>query len=709
MEKDRRYSPTVFLVGLLVFSLLSVPVTQAEGPDNVQFVGLNALTYSGVDDSGELSSNLTVRQGDHLNLEIPVENTGVDAEIASVVLHVNQTAWNETVYFDNISIDAMSTQVLVYQSSNQVNEGSLNVAMSINNTSLVLNDSILIGPPPLPNVHVEIELITDSYVSGDLIELNLTSSNDDGERSFAGNMLCFFLQEEVYNQSLSVDVGQSVVDSVSLYARPGILECHLDGDRNQSSQTTASFSLEGLPSAVFDQAGSSGFSLIGGPWHAGDDVEVSFILRNQGDATGSALLRVVHDGVEFESESLVLESGAAGELRLVFENLDSGIHNMSWTIASNNGIVSEGLAGIVSIEVQPPQAMFAEVQAEEGDSGVELHWNVSITNGVERDVKLRYGYRVSGTDVYVNEQILTLGSGTLSGQTVLGEIQGDTVLIRMEPVDWTASTSSYIATSMLETVEAEYSLQINPITLPREPVEGEVVTVTIMIQNTGPVAGPSGFLYLTDSSGLLLGQLPTEPLQASSSRNLDLTFVVPNGNEMILDAEWRYDGIVVMDEQSILVSPRVVEDAASDVPFVAIGGGAAVACCIILVLHLRRGTGQLDSMKPVKEKKAQPKPEKKVEPIETSCPACDRTLRIPGDYSGVVRCPDCSEKFTVEAQESLDIDEELDAIEDVEPEQETTQTKVEIACPKCSSKLRVPSSYKGSVRCPTCSHVFSAS
>ena len=106
--------------------------------------------------------------------------------------------------------------------------------------------------------------------------------------------------------------------------------------------------------------------------------------------------------------------------------------------------------------------------------------------------------------------------------------------------------------------------------------------MTIIIQNTGPVAGPSGFLYLTDSSGLLLGQRSTEPLQASSSRNIDLTFVVPNGNEMILDAEWRYDGIVVMDEQSILVSPRVVEDAASDVPFVAIGGGAAVACLSLI-------------------------------------------------------------------------------------------------------------------------------
>jgi predicted Zn finger-like uncharacterized protein len=112
-------------------------------------------------------------------------------------------------------------------------------------------------------------------------------------------------------------------------------------------------------------------------------------------------------------------------------------------------------------------------------------------------------------------------------------------------------------------------------------------------------------------------------------------------------------------------------------------------------------------MKPIKEKKAQPKPKKEAEPIETSCPACDRTLRIPGDYSGVVRCPDCSEKFTVEPEESFDLDEELDSIEQKELATET-ETKVEIACPECSSKLRVPSSYKGSVRCPSCSEVFSA-
>ena len=354
--------------------------------------------------------------------------------------------------------------------------------------------------------------------------------------------------------------------------------------------------------------------------------------------------------------------------------------------------------------------MFVEVDAEVSASGVQLNWNASITNGVDREIKLRYGYRVQGTDVYVNEQIFTLGSGTQTGQTTLGEIQGDTVVVRMEPVGWVASTNSFIATASLDVSLASYSVDIDPITLPREPVEGEDVTVTIMLQNSGQDVGPVGTLYLTDSDGLLFGQLTTEALQPSSSRNLDFTFVVPNGNEILLNAEWRYGTTSVEDEQSILVSPRVVDEASAEIPFVAIGGGIAAACCVILVLHLRRGAGgQSESTPSGKEKKHQQKQEeKKVEPVEKSCPACERTLRIPGDYSGTVRCPDCSEKFLVESEEVPDLDDELEEIADVEPEDPPVETKVEIGCPQCNSKLRVPSSYTGSVRCPSCSEVFSA-
>ncbi len=710
MEQRRSRFPATVLVGMLLCTLLLSPTVHADGPVDVQFVGLNSLTYSGADEFSVLTANATVRQGDYLHLEIPVENVGASQEVASITVEVTQTDWNETVYFESITIEAMTTEVLVYLSSYQVVEGTLDVEMSINNTSLELSDFIQIGPPPLPSVHLDIELSTEDYASGDSIQFNLTSNNDNGERAFDGRLICNFLHEEVYNQSVGVEVGQSVVDNVEIFARPGVLECMYDGDRNQTTPTLIAYSLEGLPSAVFDEAGSSGFSFMDGPWHKGDDLESSFIVRNQGNAAGSATLRVVHEGLEYNSEPLSLDAGSAGELSLEFEDLSEGDHTYHWSIVSTDGLVEPGLEGSASLTVLPPQEMVVEVEVEESSSGIVLNWNASITNGVDRDVKLRFGYRVSGTDVFVSEQTVTLGSGTLAGQTTLGQFQSNTVVVRMEPVGWVSSTSSYIATASFETVEAAYSVQIDPITLPREPVQGEDVTITVMLQNTGSIEGPHGELYLTDSSGLLLGQVSTVPLQATSSRNIDFTFVTPNDNELLLKAEWRYDSSVVEAEQSVLVSAKETEEASMEIPFVAIGGGIAAACCVILVLHLRRGASsdQAKSEKPEKKKATAPKPEKKEsEPVERSCPACDRTLRIPGDYSGTVRCPDCSEKFQVESEQVPDLEDELDSIDDV-VEEKTVEKKIEIACPECSSKLRVPSSYRGSVRCPSCSNVFSA-
>ena len=711
MEHNGCQFPASVLVGMLLCTLLAFPAVHAEDPVDLQFVGANSLTYSGADEFAVLTNNATVRQGDYLLLEIPVENIGSSTQVASITVDVRQTEWNETVYFESVSIDAMVTEVLVYSSSNQVFEGQLNVEISINNTSQALNDSIEIGPPPLPNVQLDIQPSTSEYASGDLIQFNLTSTNALGERAFDGTLVCNFLNDEVYNESLNVDVAQTIVNTVEIYARPGILECIYDGDRNQSVPTNVEFSLEGLPSAVFDEAGSSGFSFIDGLWHAGDDLETSFILRNQGDATGSATLRVLHDGMEYFSESLTLDAGSAGELTLDFSDLSEGLHTFEWSIVSTNGLVASGLEGVASLTVLAPQDMFAELEVNDGSSGIVLDWNVSITDGVDRDVKLRFGYRVSGTDVFVNEQTVTLGSGTVTGQTTLGDIQGNTVVLRMEPSGWVSSTNSYIATASFVTSEAGYSLQIDPITLPREPTQGEDVTVTVMLQNTGSVEGPAGELYLTDSSGLLLGQVSTNPLQASSSRNIDFTFVVPDDNELLLKAEWRYETSIVEGEQSILVTAKVVEEASVELPFVAIGGGIAVASCIILVLHLRRGASldQPKSEKVSKKKATTPQPEKKeAEPVERSCPACDRTLRIPGDYSGTVRCPDCSEKFEVESDHMSELDEELDAIDDSVEEEQPVEKKIEIACTQCSSKLRVPSNYRGSVRCPSCSNVFSA-
>ena len=85
--------------------------------------------------------------------------------------------------------------------------------------------------------------------------------------------------------------------------------------------------------------------------------------------------------------------------------------------------------------------------------------------------------------------------------------------------------------------------------------------------------------------------------------------------------------------------------------------------------------------------------------IEISCPECARQLRIPQGYSGTVKCPDCAKSFEVD-----------EPAEEIEEEEEIVETpndgKIEISCPDCSQSLRIPSSYEGSVRCPSCKTIF---
>ena len=136
MEQHGCRVQATVLIAMLVFAMLTIPPVHANGPVDVQFVGVNSLTYSGADENAVLTSNATVRQGDRLHLEIPVENVGTNAQTVSVTVEIRQATWNETVYFEGVSIDAMSTEVLVYLSSTDVIEGELEVAMSINDTSI---------------------------------------------------------------------------------------------------------------------------------------------------------------------------------------------------------------------------------------------------------------------------------------------------------------------------------------------------------------------------------------------------------------------------------------------------------------------------------------------------------------------------------------------------------------------------------------------
>lgn len=680
---------------------------QRLAPSSIDFVGTSSITLSGLDSIGQYTSNSTIRQGDYIQSEIPIENVGDVAGSESFVLDVGQESWNETIHYGDVLVNGTSTVVLEFNSSHMVVEGNIWFNISKNDSVSSLSLMAPIGPPPLPNATLSLEMLTENVTAGTDVSFNLTLLNLDGERSFDGRSVCAFQGDEVYNESVLLSIDNLMVELISFTARPGILHCGFIEDRNgATSGGTATFTLEGLDSAIFDGAGPSGLALIGGPWHVDDAIDVSLLLRNQGNTTGQAHLEIRSSlDVLVANNSITLEQGQAGDIALSFTLTESGPQDYFWMIRSLDGIVLSGLNGTFSVDVAGEQGMFAEVIAIESQGGVTIGWNVSIDSGVSRDVKLRYGYRISGTDVFVSEQIVTLGSGIVSGQTQIGEVPGTEVILRMSPVEWTSSTSSYIATASLSGEVPIYSMSINPLTIPRQLEESSMVTVTLDLENSGQLAGSAGELLLIDSDGTVLIQATTAALTAGSTSKVDLSFEVPLGTELLLTAQWTFDDTVIESEKSFNVEPKEVEEEGFEIPWVAIGGGITTSAAIILILHLRRTSGSESGIPETLKKESKKVVKKEVESVERSCPFCERTLRIPGDYSGTVRCPDCSERFEVEAEIEEETEEEDDdELEVIEP----PPAKVEIACPECSSTLRVPSDYEGSVRCPSCSTVFSA-
>ena len=97
--------------------------------------------------------------------------------------------------------------------------------------------------------------------------------------------------------------------------------------------------------------------------------------------------------------------------------------------------------------------------------------------------------------------------------------------------------------------------------------------------------------------------------------------------------------------------------------------------------------------------------------IQIACPECSRQLRIPSNYSGSVRCPDCEHSFEVEEKKDPTREIEQNIVEQESNEEEPIEEnindgKIQVSCPDCTQTLRIPESYSGSVRCPACKNIF---
>ena len=105
----------------------------------------------------------------------------------------------------------------------------------------------------------------------------------------------------------------------------------------------------------------------------------------------------------------------------------------------------------------------------------------------------------------------------------------------------------------------------------------------------------------------------------------------------------------------------VVEDEAYQPPWVGLFGGIVLAVVVVLGARIyhNRATDSASSSTKTKSNvstKTRKKQTSTAEKIQIGCPECARQLRVPADYGGLVRCPDCSTRFEVAPR--IEADEE---------------------------------------------------
>ena len=150
-----------------------------------------------------------------------------------------------------------------------------------------------------------------------------------------------------------------------------------------------------------------------------------------------------------------------------------------------------------------------------------------------------------------------------------------------------------------------------------------------------------------------------------------------------------------IDAQATYLSSPPPEEPSAGLPWPSVLWGVVLGAVIVAAARVLTGRPERTTRTP--RPSSQRDSEAAVK-VEVTCPSCERRLRLPSTYEGSVGCPDCAHRFDA-----------ADAIAAAsKPAPASEPVKVTVSCPDCSQQLRVPSDHEGSVRCPACTKVFKA-
>ena len=664
-------------------------------------------TINPVDENGVTTGNLTINDGDFAEIEVPIINSGDVPWNGSVNLSLDSLNLGE----QSVNISGDSTEIMSF-TTQQLQEGFHFVNVSLNGTqdSDSSDDSyqttFIVGPPPLPEIQLSLERITQP-LPGNTMEW-LLHANNTGESNFSGVLACSIDGEEFFSIQANISTDGYSNYSVSMNSKPGQVVCTTSGART-SSTMNATDSVE-MTSAIFVGAGHSSPSILGGPWHAGDDITLSLLIRNEGDAIGTAHLEIEIGGFVQVGPTISLESGKAGELGHSFSVSSSGDKVVNWSIVSDDGVVDSNLSGSISIPVLNSQVIVFEIESVDvEEEGVVVSWSAELSEGKDRLVNLRFGAIQDGLkgDAIVEERLLL--PGITYGSVNIGFQDGQEVYIELTEIDWTIGFSSFTDDdAQMPSFEINPQITVNPNTQPRVPSVGSKVTVYYTLTNIATGSVPQGQIVITDSSGEILGS-DTSPEVTSGSIDHSTVVNWPSGENVKISVTWYVSGKSVSDDVLVNSEKMESDEEGFEIPWGGILGGLALGMVVIFAVRIKNSPAREKKEKTPKSTKSSTTKEEK---IEVACPTCDRRLRVPNTYTGAVRCPECETKFDVEAKVDTSPPVEKQQMEEKPaPSQDLFSSSDNdiLGCPKCTRKLKVPYDKRpAKARCPACSTIFEA-
>ncbi len=684
---------------------------QRDRPLSIGIVTASSDRVEGLSVGGEPNGEDPI-DADRLAWFLTVRNFGDVPWNGTLAANFSQGTMQETVE-RSVNLSGMNTSELVLSTTSSWEEGLVEVQallMGLNDADMsdnALHLNVSVGPPLLPSLVLTLQRQNTPEVPGAAWGHILSLSNV-GLASWSGQVNCTWEDGSLHaSVALTANVSETVEAFVQGPAKDGVLTCTADGPRVAGdSQGTAEDTLA-MSTAQFEVVAGGEPVPLDGPWDVGDQVRWSAVVRNIGSSDGTVALEVGDGQDVHASESIELGPGEASELSLSHTLTRSGDVVWAWSLVSNDGsLMTPGGNSTLLIQASPTLSAAIDAVRLDADHGHVVEWNLSVASSVSREVTLDVGHGVPGAWTWASSSTLLLDGNALTGETHLGWIDAENVAVRVSPVAWTHDGGPLLVASQIQPARVDLELTLRPTTVPVDPVAGDSTTLVVDISNTGTAPSNPVTVRLV-SSGEVLATANIDAIAPGEVETESMAVSWPEGSLVGIEAVLVHDEERAVSQVSFQVVVPEVESSLT-VPWAGLALGIAGGLVLLGVETIRRrasstSTPDRSSSSKVEPKSSSKAPVPSAEKIEVACPACDRKLRVPSDYTGAVRCPDCRERFDVEAPQPAEPQPtEQDAVEVLE-----TPAKIEIGCPACSRALRVPADFNGRVRCPACKHEFS--